>query len=248
MAELNSTQSSAGRLVGRRIVITGAASGIGRATALHFLNEGASLALLDRNSIALQSAFEGQDVHCFAADITNESQVAEVIEQAATAMGGIDGVVNAAGIMGKGSMLEVPAAEWRKQIEVNLVGTYIVSRSCLRWMMDEESATVVNIASAAGLLPNAPGLTSYAASKGGVVNLTRCMAAELAPRIRVNSVCPGMVDTPMADGYRANVTNYALKRLADPKEIAAAILFLTSNESSYVTGSALAVDGGRSFH
>ena len=98
------------------------------------------------------------------------------------------------------------------------------------------------------MLPNTPGRTAYAASKGGVINLTRSLAAELAPSIRVNSVCPGLVDTPMADGVRTNTGNYAMKRLADPIEIAQAILFLTSRESSYVTGVALAVDGGRSFH
>jgi len=247
MTDKASHQFNSARLDGRRIVITGAASGIGRATAERFLAEGASVALLDRNGQALTAAFEGRG-RCFAVDISDEEAVAQVIEQAARDMGGIDGVVNAAGIMGKGSILEVPADKFRQQIEVNLVGTYIVSRNCLRWMMDESSATIVNIASAAGLLPNAPGLTAYAASKGAVINLTRCMAAELAPRVRVNSVCPGMVDTPMADGYRGNVSNYALKRLADPSEIAAAILFLTSTESSYVTGTALAVDGGRSFH
>lgn len=248
MATEKPNSPAKGRLEGRRIVITGAASGIGRATAERFLAEGATVALLDRNSDTLHALFCQENAHCFAVDITDEDAVALVTEQAAQKMGGIDGVVNAAGIMAKGSILDVPANEWRKQIEVNLVGTYIVSRNCLRWMTDDAPATIVNIASAAGLLPNAPGLTAYAASKGGVINLTRCMAAELAPRIRVNSVCPGMVDTPMADGYRANVGNYALKRLADPEEICAAILFLTSSESSYVTGAALAVDGGRSFH
>ncbi|WP_287197458.1 SDR family oxidoreductase [Paraburkholderia sp.] len=114
--------------------------------------------------------------------------------------------------------------------------------------MLNEPAAIVNIASAQGLLPNAPQYTAYAASKGGVINFTRSLAAELAPNIRVNSICPGMVDTPMADGFRANASTYALRRLADPREIAQVILFLTSHDSSYVTGAALAVDGGRSFH
>jgi NAD(P)-dependent dehydrogenase (short-subunit alcohol dehydrogenase family) len=91
-------------------------------------------------------------------------------------------------------------------------------------------------------------MTAYAASKGGVVNLTRALAAELAPAIRVNSVCPGMVDTPMISGLERDVSRYALKRIADPMEIAQAILFLTGTESSFVTGAALAVDGGRTFH
>ena len=147
-----------------------------------------------------------------------------------------------------GRIGELPVDAWRGTLDVNLTGTYLVIRHCLRWMAKERTATVVNIASAAGLLPNAPGLTAYAASKGAVVNFGRALAAELAPAIRVNTVCPGMVDTPMAESFRSNVGNYALKRIAEPVEIARAILFLTSAESSYVTGAALAVDGGRSFH
>ena len=163
-------------------------------------------------------------------------------------MGGIDGVVNAAGVMLRGRMLDVGIDAWRRVLDINLTGGYIVARACLPWLLEARDATIVNIGSGQALLPNTPGRTAYAASKGGVINLTRSLAAELAPSIRVNSVCPGLVDTPMADGVRTNTGNYAMKRLADPIEIAQAILFLTSRESSYVTGVALAVDGGRSFH
>jgi NAD(P)-dependent dehydrogenase (short-subunit alcohol dehydrogenase family) len=242
------SQAPANRLLGRRIVITGAASGIGQSVAQLFKLEGASLALLDRDAQKLAEIARETGGHAFPVDVTNEDEVSSVIDKAGAALGGIDGVVNAAGIMSVGPVSEVSAAVWRRTLEVNLTGTYIVVRSCLRWMTREPAATIVNIASAAGLLPNASGLTAYAASKGGVINLTRALAAELAPKIRANSVCPGMVDTPMADGFRGNVGNYALKRLADPIEIACAILFLTSAESSYVTGAALAADGGRSFH
>src|SRR5215831_20595755 len=163
-------------------------------------------------------------------------------------MGGIDGVVNAAGIVMRGSVLEVGIAEWRRVIDVNLTGIYIVVRSCLPWLTKATGATIVNIASGQGLLPNTPGMTAYGASKGGVVNLTRALAAELAPAIRVNSVCPGIVDTPMTAGFPREADRYALNRIADPLEIAQAILFLTAEESSFVTGAALAVDGGRTFH
>lgn len=236
------------RLAGRRIVVTGAASGIGRTTAMLFAREGATVALFDRDAAGLRRTVEATAGHAFEVDITDEDGVRDATGRAAEAMGGIDGVVNAAGIMTKGLAAEVAASEWRRVIEVNLTGSYVVARCCIPFLMQAEVATIVNIASAQGLLPNAPGHTAYAASKGGVVNLTRALAAELAPGIRVNSVCPGMVDTPMADGYRGNVGNYALRRLADPEEIARAILFLTSAEASYVTGAALAVDGGRSFH
>lgn len=245
---MSESSSGTGRLKGRRIVITGAASGIGRATAHLFSQEGAALALLDRDQGGLAKTAGQTRAHCFAVDITDEEAVARTIDEAGQALGGIDGVVNAAGIMLTGKLDELPVASWRRTLDVNLTGTYLVVRSCLRWMSQAPNATVVNIASAAGLLPNAPGLTAYAASKGAVINLTRALAAELAPAIRVNSVCPGMVNTPMAEGFRANVGNYALKRLAEPDEIARAILFLTSGDSSYVTGTTLAADGGRSFH
>ncbi len=240
--------ASSGRLKGRRIIVTGVASGIGRRTAALMAAEGAHVGLLDRNAEGVQRIAQDLGGHAIAVDVTDEESVQAKIAEAAAAMGGIDGVVNAAGIMTVGPVRDTPAAQFRKLIDVNLTGTYIVVRACLPWLERNENATVVNIASAAGLLPNAPGLTGYAASKGGVVNLTRALAAELAPKVRVNSVCPGMVDTPMADGFRANVGNYALKRLADPEEIARVILFLTSSESSYVTGATLAADGGRSFH
>ncbi len=245
---MNTQQIAHSRLQGRRIVITGAGSGIGKTTALLFAKEGASVALLDLDLASVRRTAEETGGHAFGVDVSVEEATTAVVAQAATALGGIDGLVNAAGIIRSASMVDTPAADWRRILEVNLTGTYIVSRCCLPWLTKEKSATVVNIASAAGLLPNAPGLTAYAASKGGVVNLTRAMAAELAPAIRVNSICPGMVDTPMADGFRGNVGNYALKRIADPNEIAMAILFLTSSEGSYVTGATLAVDGGRSFH
>ena len=238
----------AGRLVGRRIVITGAASGIARATARIFASEGASLMLLDCDGAGLSATAQETGGHAFEVDIRDEKAVEEAVEKGASVMEGIDGVVNAAGIMLRGSVREVSVETWRRVIDVNLTGMYVVVRSCLPWLQHEQSGTIVNIASAQGLLPNAPNYTAYATSKAGVIGLTRALAAELAPNVRVNSICPGMVDTPMADGVRANTSNYALRRLASPVEIARAILFLTTSDSSYVTGAALATDGGRSFH
>lgn len=240
--------SDKNRLQGRRIVITGAGSGIGRATARLFAEHGAALALVDRDAAALRETAHGTAAHVYEADVTDEVSVSRAIELAATAMGGIDGVVNSAGIQVRGAVLETSVADWRRQLEVNLTGPYIVVRCCLPHLQKADGATIVNIGSGQSLLPNAPNRTAYSASKGGVLNLTRALAAELAPAIRANTVCPGLVDTPMAAGVQANVGNYALKRLAQPEEIAQAILFLTCHESSYVTGAALAVDGGRSFH
>ncbi|CCN17636.1 SDR family NAD(P)-dependent oxidoreductase [Bordetella bronchiseptica] len=236
------------RLLNRRIVITGAASGIGLATARLFAAEGAALTLLDRNAPALQSVARDIQAQAFEADICDEGSVSHAVAQGAAAMGGIDGVVNAAGVMLRGSVLEIDVAQWRRVLEINLTGTYIVVRCCLPWLKQAPHASVVNLGSGQSLLPNTPNRTAYSASKGGVLNLTRALAAELAPSIRANTVCPGLVDTPMAEGVQGNVGNYALRRLAQPEEIARAILYLTSDESSYVTGAALAVDGGRSFH
>ena len=243
-----SATSAAGRLLGRRVVVTGAASGIGRQSAQLFAAEGAALALFDRNAAGLAEIAAATGGLARDCDVTDEASVGRAVDDAAAAMGGIDGVVNAAGIALRGSVLEVGLDQWRRVLEVNLTGTYIVIRCCLPWLTQADGATIVNIASGQGLLPNAPDGTAYAASKGGVVNLTRALAAELAPRIRVNSVCPGMVDTPMTQGMQRDTSRYALQRIAEPREIAQAILFLTSAESSFVTGAALAVDGGRTFH
>ena len=237
-----------GRLRGRRILITGAASGIGQRTAELFAAEGAALTLLDCDRKRLASVARETGGTAVEADVTQESSVTRAVEQGAGAMGGIDGVVNAADIVIHGSVLDVGLADWKLVLDGNLTGTYIVVRCCLPWLVKAPFATIVNIASGQGLLPNNPGMTAYAASKGGVVNLTRALAAELAPSIRVNSVCPGMVDTPMTAGLERDLVRYALGRIAEPLEIAQSILFLTTTESSFVTGAALAVDGGRTFH
>jgi len=237
-----------GRLEGRRILITGAASGIGQRTAELFAAEGAALTLLDCDRKRLASVARETGGTAVEADVTQEASVARAVEQGVGAMGGIDGIVNAAGIVIYGSVLDVGVADWKLVLDVNLTGTYIVIRCCLPWLAKAPYATIVNIASGQGLLPNTPNMTAYAASKGGVVNLTRALAAELAPSIRVNSVCPGMVDTPMTARLRREVDRYALKRIAEPLEIAQAILFLSGTESSFVTGAALAIDGGRTFH
>src|SRR5215475_4748426 len=223
------------RLKGRRILITGAASGIGRRTAELFAAEGAALTLLDCDRKRLAEVARETGGVAAEADVTQEASVAHAVDQGAAAMGGIDGVVNAAGIVIHGSVLDVGVADWQLVLGVNLTGTYIVVRCCLPWLAKARFATIVNIASGQGLLPNRPQMTAYAASKGGVVNLTRALAAELAPAIRVNSVCPGMVDTPMTANMQRDTSPYAMRRIAEPIEIARAMLFLTSSESSFVT-------------
>lgn len=243
---------SAGRLHGRRIVITGAAAGIGRATAELFAEEGARLALLDQNVDALKD-LGGQAA--IAVDVGNEESVAAAIAQAASALDGIDGLVNVAGIFPVASLENTSLDLWQKTLAVNLTGPFLVTKAALPHLRAAERATVVNLASASAIVPFKE-LSAYGASKGGIMTLSKVWASELGPKIRVNVVCPGMTRTRMvSDWYpdeevlAANArSTYALQRIAEPLEIAKAILFLTSDEASFTTGSTMMVDGGRTFY
>ena len=239
------------RLTGRKILITGGASGIGRATCALFLQEGAAVVVLDRNTANVA------DVRAIAADVSDAGSVTRAMQEAAQAMGGLDGLVNAAGVFINKDLMNTDAQTWNTTIAVNLTGTFLCVQAAVPLLRLAAQATIVNLASGVGLLPTGGGSTAYVASKGGVIAMTRALAAELAPGIRVNAVCPGAVETPMTDGTLrdasgainpAIVNRYALGRPGSPEEIAAAILFLTAHESSFVTGVNLAVDGGRTFH
>ena len=242
------------QLKGRRILITGGASGIGQATARMFASEGARLALLDREARALQGVCESIGAHPLAADLADATAVAAAVAEAAQALGGLDGVVNAAGVVALGQLVDMDEAKWASVLAINLTGPYLVCKNAIPHLRRNTSATIVNVASASGLLPSGAN-AAYASSKAGLIMLSKCLAAELAP-IRVNSVCPGSVETPMLRSVLPDdeatqeqiKKSYALGRVARPEEIAQAILFLTSHQSSFITGVALAVDGGRSFH
>jgi NAD(P)-dependent dehydrogenase (short-subunit alcohol dehydrogenase family) len=238
-----------GRLAGRRIVVTGAASGIGRAVAGLFLQAGAQVAALDRRSPqALPGAL------CLQADVTDADAVQTQVDLAARTFGGLDGLVNAAGIANTDLAEEVSLADWKRVLEVNLTGTFVVCRACLPHLRAAGTGTIVNLSSGQGLQPFLR-RSAYAASKAGVIAFSKSIAMEWAPVIRVNTICPGAVDTPMVRaGYSEEVLRtqvgprYALGRIGEPIEIAQAALYLSSSESSFVTGIVLAVDGGRSYH
>lgn len=240
-----------GRLAGRKILITGGASGIGRATASLFRYEGADVAILDRPG-------GDQDGFFVPVDVADAASVQQAVRAAAAVLGGLDGVVNAAGIFSTAGMADTSAELFSRTLAVNLTGTFLVVQAAAPILLASgKAATIVNIGSGVGITPTGPGSTAYVASKGGVIAMTKALAMELAPSVRVNVVCPGMVETPMTQGFLRDpsgavdpvlASRYALRRPATPEEIAAAILFLTSAESSFVTGITLPVDGGRTFH
>ncbi|HYG26628.1 MAG TPA: SDR family oxidoreductase, partial [Caulobacteraceae bacterium] len=223
-------------------------------TAERFAAEGAQVAILDANGAGAQDVARSIGAAAFATDVTDEESVAAAVEGAAKAMGGLDGLVNAAGIVGMGAVEGMDTGMWRRVLDVNLTGPFLICRAAAPVLRKALGATVVNIASGVGLSPTAE-RSAYAASKAGLITFTKVLAMEWAPDVRVNTICPGSVDTPMLRGAYSEpavmariIERYALKRLAKAEELASAILFLTSNESSYVTGATLAVDGGRTFH
>jgi len=250
-----------GALAGRRILIAGAAGGIGRATAARFIEEGARIAGLDRDEAALAAlaAETGpQKLSGFRADVTDPASVSAAVA-AAAALGGIDGVVNAAGIDLVADLETMTLADWNRVLSINLTGPMLVMQAALPHLKAAGGGTIVNVSSGSGLSPLKHRM-AYCASKAGLQMASKALAMEAAEfGIRVNTVCPGAVETELfrssidsepdpAATYEAARARYALHRIAAPEEIAAAILWLTSAESSYVTGTAIAVDGGRTFH
>ena len=241
------------RMQGALALVTGAGSGIGRATAVRFAAEGARVACVDRAAAAADETAAaikaaGGEAFGLGADVTDEAACARMVAACVERFGGLTTLVNSAGVGPQREMS--PAEEFRRIVEINLSGTWLVSQAARTALAASGRGSVTNLASIYGLVGSSrsPG---YAGSKGGVVNLTRQLAAEWAPAVRVNCVCPGHIETPltatlMADAaWRATmITRYPLGRFGRVDDIAAAILYLASDEASFVTGAALPVDGG----
>jgi NAD(P)-dependent dehydrogenase (short-subunit alcohol dehydrogenase family) len=243
------------RFDGVTMVVTGAASGIGLATARRLLDDGATVVGCDL--AAGGKPLDGPGGYTFvAADVTDEAAVAEVF---AAAPGRIGGVVHSAGVASGGPVHLLPLAEWDRVIAINLTGTFLVAKAALTRMLaqervDGERGSIVTLASVEGIEGTAGG-SCYNASKGGVVLLTKNIAIDYGPvGIRCNAICPGFIDTPllatvlnepfMADARAKTVNEHALRRLGRAEEIASTAAFLVSRDASFVSGQAIAVDGG----
>ncbi len=250
-----------GRLEGKVALLTGGGNGIGEASARLFVDEGAQVAIADLNvdaaeRVAADINEAGGKAIAIGVDVTDDESCGSAVDAAIDEFGRVDVLVNSAGVGSRSAMDKTYEERWQFVIDVNLKGTVLMTRQAAEQMKEQGSGAVVNIASIRGLIGYpafiTDGFNPYPHSKGGVVNATRDMAIGLAKsNIRVNAVCPGFTNTDMTRGTRENAEIYdrivalhPIGRFAQPIEIARAVLFLASDEASFVTGACLVADGG----
>ena len=238
-------------LHGKRVLITGGASGIGAATVARFLDEGSRVVVIDRDEAAGLSlrARHPNLAAVVHADVADPAAVGRAFAELDAAVGGIDVTINNAGISIRHDFLDITPAQWRTVMGVDLDGVFYVAQQSARRMLAQGGGVILNMGSTSGM-NGYPRYADYNAAKAGVIELTRTMALELAPTIRVIAVCPGYVWTPMQDAeytpeMRAAVdAKIPLRRHATPEEIAALFAFLASDEAPYITGHPVIIDGG----
>ncbi|WP_214415935.1 3-oxoacyl-ACP reductase FabG [Sphaerisporangium fuscum] len=246
--------SGGGLVQGRTALVTGAAQGIGLAIARILWEHGAKVVLADRNAgLAAQAAEElaaGERVSSFGCDVTDEEAVAAAVAHAADRFGGLDIMVNNAGITRDATLGKMTLADFEAVVDVHLKGTWLGVRAAAAVMRPAGAGSIINISSLSGKSGNF-GQTNYSAAKAGIIGLTKAAAKELAARgVRVNAVQPGLIRTAMTaamppDVFAAREADIPMKRAGEPHEVAGAVLFLASDLSSYMTGAVLEVGGGR---
>ena len=242
------------KLAGKVAFITGFGSGLGQAIAVLFAREGAGVVgtstteAKGRETVAMIEKGGGKTLFR-AGDVSNSTQMKSIMEDGVKRFGGLDIVVNSAGVRTNGSITEITEEAWDRTIDVNLKGVFVVSRLAIPEMLKRGGGVIINIAARSGIAGQA-GRAAYCASKGGMITLTEAMAMDhAAQRIRVNCICPGPTRTPMVDTSTPEKlarykTRVPLGRIGEPEDVAAAALYLASDEASMVTAAILPVDGG----
>ena len=245
------------RLKNRVALITGGASGIGRATAELFAGEGARVAVADYSKDGGQDTVKaikdaGGEAIFTPVDVSDSAQVTRMVEVALQAYGRIDILFNGAGILYYGTVLETDEQSWNRVLSINLTGTYLCCRAVLPHMIRQGGGSIINVASTVGAHDACANAVAYVTSKGGVTLFTRAMAIDHAKQgVRVNALVPGATDTPMIrkaltpEALEALAASHPIGRLGRPEELAKAVLFLASDDASFVTGTAMYVDGGQ---
>jgi 3-oxoacyl-[acyl-carrier protein] reductase len=243
-----------GALDGKKALITGASRGIGRAIAVTFAQEGADVALMATNQELLAAVAEelrgsGRKVSVHACDVRDADAVSAQVDAAKDALGGLDIVVNNAGVTADQLLLRLKDDDWQRCLDVNLTGAFRVTKAASRALLKSKHGRIINISSVVGLTGNA-GQSAYAASKAGLVGFTKSVAQELASRgITVNAIAPGFIETDMTakltpEQQAAIAQKIPLGRVASPLDVAWAAVFLASDRAAYITGEVLRVDGG----
>jgi 3-oxoacyl-[acyl-carrier protein] reductase len=243
-----------GKLTGRVAIVTGAASGIGRGIAAAFAEEGAAVAVADKNEQGAQKVSEeiaagGGRAIAVQVDVTDEALVAAMVERVLTELGGVDVLVNNAGINGDSALVEMTLAAWRQMLDVNLTSMFLCTRAVLPTMIAQRSGRIINIGSQLALI-GGDRMAHYSAAKAGVHGFTKALAHELAPHnINVNVIAPGPIETPLLDGISEDWlekkrSELPLGRFGRVEEVAPTAVLLASDGGSYYTGATLNVSGG----
>ena len=235
----------------KRVVVTGGASGIGFATARRFVNESCQVVILDSNQEALNKTQSEQPKLAggVCADVSSPDEVEAAFKEIDQIMGGIDILISNAGISVRQPFTKIDYGQWSKVLRVNLDGMFLCAKAAIERMKPQQSGVILFTASTNGFTGD-PYYADYSASKSAVINLTKTIAIECAPWLRINSICPGYVMTPMQKAeYTAEMidevnTHIPMGRHADPDEIAAVFAFLASSEATYITGTTITADGG----